>query len=104
MDKAEIYMFPANSKTMIKYEGKVSVLRILKWIEKNAENRLLLPDLPHIDLELQDEYYTKKATLESYEENLNKDDLEVDDLINMDFQKVVVASETTREKNQKYEF
>ena len=91
MDKAEIYIFPANSKKMTQYpvDAKITVLRLLKWIEKNAENRLLLPELPHIDLELQDEYYQKKSVLESYEENVNKDDFEIDDLINMDFQKTI---------------
>jgi len=95
-------MFPANSKEMHEYTGKLTVYRLLKWIEKKANNRILLPELPHIDLELQDEYYKKKAVLESYEENLNKDDFEIDDLINMDFQKRS-TSETMKEQQDRYE-
>lgn len=61
------------------------MLRLMKWIEKNAENKIRLPEIPHISIELHEEYYKKKAILESYEENSAKDDLEIDDLINMDF-------------------
>ena len=57
----------------------------MKWIEKNSEIKIRLPDIPHIDLEMQEEYYKKKAILESYDENLSKSDLEVDDLLNMEF-------------------
>ncbi len=72
----------------------------MKWIEKNVGNSILLPDLPHINLELQDEYYKKKAVLETYEENTNKDEYEIDDLINMDFQK---KPSTETDKENKYE-
>lgn len=58
----------------------------MKWIEKNVDNRMRLPEIPHIVLELQEEYYKRKSTLENYEENANKDDLEIDDLINIDFE------------------
>jgi len=102
MEKAEIYIFPANSKVVKKFDDKLTVFRVLKWIEKNAENKLLLPEIPHIDLELQDEYYKKKSVLESYEENTNKDDFEIDDLINMDFQKIE-TSETTGEREKQLE-
>jgi hypothetical protein len=59
----------------------------MKWVEKNVENKIRLPDIPHIPLELQEEYYKRKSILESYEENMNKSDIEVDDLLNMDFDK-----------------
>jgi hypothetical protein len=57
----------------------------MKWVEKNSEIKMRLPDIPHIDLEMQEEYYKKKAILESYEENFNKSDIEIDDMLNMEF-------------------
>ena len=57
----------------------------MKWVEKNSEIKIRLPEIPHIDLEIQEEYYKKKAILESYDENMNKTDLELDDLLNMEF-------------------
>jgi hypothetical protein len=59
----------------------------MKFIEKNAKQKIRLPDTPHIDLELQEEYYKKKAILESYEENFDKDEYAIDELISMDFGK-----------------
>jgi hypothetical protein len=58
----------------------------MKWIEKNCENKIRLPTLPHIDLAMQEDYYKRKSILESYEENFNKSELEIDDMINMDFE------------------
>jgi hypothetical protein len=58
----------------------------MKWIEKNAENRIRLPEIPHIPIELQEEYYKRKSILESYEENASKSDIDIDDLLNMDFE------------------
>jgi len=58
----------------------------MKWIEKNSEHKIRLPTLPHIDLATQEDYYIKKSILESYEENFNKTELEIDDMINMDFE------------------
>jgi hypothetical protein len=57
----------------------------MKWIEKLADIKIRLPEIPHIDLELQEDYYKRKAILESYDENINKNDIEIDDLISMDF-------------------
>ena len=68
----------------------------MKWIEKNVEHRIRLPEIPHIDLELQEDYYKKKSVLESYDENSNKDDYQIDDLINMDFDKLKVNTETNK--------
>ncbi len=59
----------------------------MKWVEKNSNIKIRLPDIPHIDLDLQEEYYKKKAVLESYEENFEKNELELDDMIGMDFEK-----------------
>jgi hypothetical protein len=59
----------------------------MKFIEKNVNQKIRLPDTPHIDLELQEEYFKKKAILESYEENFDKDEFEIDELISMDFGK-----------------
>jgi hypothetical protein len=59
---------------------------MMKWVEKNSEIKIRLPEIPHIDLEMQEEYYKKKAILESYEENANKSDMEIDDMINFDFE------------------
>lgn len=70
---------------MIQFDGKLTVLRLMNWIEKNSENRIRLPELPHIEVESQEEYYKKKAVLESYEENYDKTEIEIDDMINMDF-------------------
>jgi hypothetical protein len=83
-----MYLFPANSKTPTKYGENITVLRMMKWIERNVDQRIRLPEIPHIDLELQEDYYKKKAVLESYDENANKSDLEIDELINMDFEKL----------------
>jgi hypothetical protein len=63
----------------------------MKWVEKHVETKIRLPEVPHIDLEMQEEYYKKKSILESYDENLNKSDLELDDLLNMDFESVPTA-------------
>ena len=60
----------------------------MKWIEKNAENKIRLPEIPHITNDLQEEYYKRKSILESYDENINKTDIEIDDLLNMDFESV----------------
>lgn len=59
----------------------------MKFVENNSEVKFRLPDTPHIDLEMQEEYYKKKALLESYEENYEKNEFEIDDLISMDFDK-----------------
>jgi hypothetical protein len=60
----------------------------MKWIEKNSEIKARLPEIPHVDLEMQEEYYRRKAILESYEENLNKSEIEVDDMLGMEFETV----------------
>jgi hypothetical protein len=67
----------------------------MKFIEKNANQKIRLPDTPHIDLELQEEYYKKKAILESYENNFDKDEFDIDELISMDFGK---SGNTAEEK------
>ena len=59
----------------------------MKFVEKNANIKIRLPDTPHIDLDLQEEYYKKKAVLESYEENFDKNEFEIDEIISMDFEK-----------------
>lgn len=59
----------------------------MKFVEKNANIKTRLPDTPHIDLDLQEDYYKKKAVLESYEENFDKNEFQIDDLISMDFEK-----------------
>ncbi len=58
----------------------------MKWVEKNSQIKIRLPEIPHIDLEMQEEYYRRKSILESYDENMNKTDIEIDDLLNMDFE------------------
>lgn len=57
----------------------------MKWIEKNSEIKMRLPEIPHIEISNQEEYYKRKALLESYDENINKTEMEIDDLINLDF-------------------
>lgn len=69
----------------------------MKWIEKNAEIRMRLPEIPHINLEMQEAYYSKKAILEDYEENMNKSDIEIDDLVNMDFETEYAGQERKKE-------
>lgn len=59
----------------------------MKFIENNVNQKIRLPDTPHIDLDLQEEYFKKKAILESYEENFEKNEFEIDELISMDFGK-----------------
>lgn len=59
----------------------------MKFVEKNANIKIRLPDTPHIDLDLQEDYYKKKAVLESYQENYEKNEFQIDDLISMDFEK-----------------
>jgi hypothetical protein len=68
----------------------------MKWIEKNSEHKIRLPSLPHIDLATQEDYYIKKSILESYEENFSKTELELDDMINMDFDNI--KSDSTNAK------
>lgn len=65
----------------------------MKWVEKHSDIRIRLPDIPHIDLEMQEEYYKRKSILESYDENMNKSDLEIDDLLNMEFESLKKESE-----------
>jgi hypothetical protein len=60
----------------------------MKWIEHEAEVKFRLPEIAHIDLELHEEYYKKKTVLESYDENANKNDYDIDDMISMDFSKL----------------
>ena len=64
----------------------------MKWIEDSSEVKFRLPEIPHIDLELHEEYYKKKTVLESYDENINKDDIEIDDMISMDFAKLEIET------------
>lgn len=66
----------------------------MKWVEKLSEIRIRLPEIPHIDLEMQEEYYKKKAILESYDENMSKTDIEIDDLLNMEFESYPSSSAT----------
>ncbi len=87
-EKGQIYLFPAHSKKPIEFKDSLTVLRLMKWIENDAEIKFRLPEIPHIDLELHEDYYKKKAVLESYDENMNKNDLEIDEMINMDFSKL----------------
>ena len=57
----------------------------MKWIEKNCQLKIRLPSLPHIDIPNHEDYYKRKSILETYEENYNKSELEIDDMIKMDF-------------------
>jgi hypothetical protein len=96
--KGDIVMYPSSSKTPVYYKERLTVLRLMKWVEKTAEIRIRLPEVPHIDLELQEDYYKKKSVLESYDENASKNDFEVDDLINMDFDKLKVGDNNENKK------
>ncbi len=58
----------------------------MKWIEENSEIKLRLPEIPHIANANQEEYYRRKAILETYDENMDKDDMELDDILKMDFE------------------
>ena len=87
-DKGKIYIFGAHNKRTVEYKDNFTVLKLMKWIENESEIKFRLPEIPHIDLELHEEYYKKKIVLESYDENVNKNDLEIDEMINMDFSKL----------------
>lgn len=87
-EKGQIFLFPAHSKKPLEFKDNLTVLRLMKWIENDAEIKFRLPEIPHIELELHEDYYKKKAVLESYDENMNRNDLEIDDMINMDFSKL----------------
>ena len=76
----------------MEYKENLTVLRVMKWIEDSSEVKFRLPEIPHIDLELHEEYYKKKTVLESYDENINKDDIEIDDMISMDFAKLEIET------------
>ncbi len=80
--------FVAKDKKPKLFTEKISTYRLLKFIEANASYKVKLPDVPHIDPQLHEEYFRKKALLESYEENFEKSDFEVDDIINMDFERL----------------
>lgn len=73
----------------------------MKWIEQNAENRIRLPEVPHIDIELHEEYYKRKAIMEAYEENMSKSETEIDDMIDMDFKTLETLD---KEPDMKTEF
>ena len=81
-------MFGSHNKRPVEYKESFTVLKIMKWIENESEIKFRLPEIPHIDLELHEEYYKKKIVLESYDENVNKNDIEIDEMINMDFSKL----------------
>lgn len=68
----------------------------MKFVEKNVNQKIRLPETPHIELEMQEDYYKKKAILESYEENFDKSEFEIDELISMDFEK---AEKTKEDKD-----
>ena len=57
----------------------------MKWVEKNCQIKIRLPNLPHIDINNHEDYFKRKSILESYEENFDKSELEIDDMIKMDF-------------------
>lgn len=81
--KNEIYIITSDNK-IIKYEDKTkSIYRIMKWIEKNASMKFALPELPHLSDDQIDEYYKQKFIVESKEENKNKSEYEIDDMISM---------------------
>lgn len=81
----KIFFVPSKSKKPVLYNEKVSTLRLLKFIEKLAEIKIRLPELPHLEPELHEDYYLKKSVLEGYEENFDKSELQLDDIIDMDF-------------------
>ena len=58
-------------------DEKISTLRLMKFIEMNAEIKIRLPDVPHLDSQLHEDYYSKKLILESYEENYDKNEYEI---------------------------
>ena len=60
----------------------------MKWVEKNSQIKIRLPNLPHIDINNHEDYYRRKSILESYEENFYKSELEIDDMIKMDFENI----------------
>ncbi len=68
----------------------------MKWIERNTEIKKRLPEIAHIDLEMQEEYYRRKSILESYDENTSKSDVEIDDLLNMDFETLPSGEENIK--------
>lgn len=80
----KIFLVKAKSKNIVMYNSKISTYRLMNFIEKNAEIKIKFPELPHLDPELHEEYYNKKSLLESYDENINKSDEELDDVIDMD--------------------
>lgn len=82
----KIIMVTSNSKKVVPFDDKVSTLRLMKFAEKNSEIKFRLPDLPHIELDLHESYYEKKSLLETYEENFDKDEFQLDDIIGMDFE------------------
>jgi hypothetical protein len=57
------------------------MLRLMKFIEKNANQKIKFPDTPHNDLDLQEEYCKKKVVLEIYKENFDNDDFEIYTLV-----------------------
>lgn len=88
LTNGKIFFVGANNKQPIAYNDRLSTYRLLKFIEKNAQIKIRLPDLPHLDPELHEDYYNKKALLESYDENVDKNEFEIDDVINLDFEKL----------------
>lgn len=87
LNTGAIFFVGAKKNVAIPFNESISIYRLMKFIEKNADLKIRLPELPHLDLKYHDDYYQKKAILESYDENFGKDDYELDDMINMDFGK-----------------
>lgn len=84
LNNGTIFLVGSKKNVPIVFKQKLSLLRLMKFIESNVDTKVRFPELPHLDLALHDEYYNKKSLLESYDENFGKDDFEIDDIINMD--------------------
>jgi len=85
LNTGNIFFVGAKKNKVIPYKEKISILRLMKFIERNADLKIRLPEVPHLDLQHHDAYYQKKTLLESYDENFDKNEFEIDDIINMDF-------------------
>lgn len=84
LSSGSVFFVGAKRNKLIPFKEHLTTFRLMKFVEKNADLKIRLPELPHLDLSLHDAYYQKKALLESYDENFGKDDFELDDTINMD--------------------
>lgn len=79
-----IYLYSSKTSHVYSYNGsKLSLFRLMKWVQDNCGIPFNLPDFPHIDYKDIDEYINRRSQMEMSESNKDKSEFEIDDMINL---------------------